>query len=215
MQFNGIEGNDCGDVRLYALSTCVWCRKTKEFLKGSGVCFEYIDVDKLEKEEKREIVAYLDGLAERWGFPVMLVDGKDVIVGFKAMQIIERLGLDPESVDYGVVFDVDDELVDDALEKLEIVSNKNGYYLNPDRGFTKSLVRSLLINQERHDYRACPCRLASGEREEDRDILCPCDYRDPDLEEYGCCYCALFVSKEKLENPEQIEPMPERRKVKS
>ena len=64
-------------------------------------------------------------------------------------------------------------------------------YLFPDLNFTKALVKGLLINEKRYGYRVCPCRLASGIKKDDLDIICPCDYRDPDLNEFGSCYCAL------------------------
>jgi ferredoxin-thioredoxin reductase catalytic subunit len=63
-----------------------------------------------------------------------------------------------------------------------------GYHLNPDRDFTLMLVEGLLRNKERYGYMLCPCRVGEGDREKDRDIICPCDYRDADLDEYGQCY---------------------------
>jgi ferredoxin-thioredoxin reductase catalytic subunit len=72
-------------------------------------------------------------------------------------------------------------------------------------------VKGLLTNEERYGYWACPCRLASGEKQEDLDIICPCDYRDADLNEYDACYCALYVSKAALEGKVNIESIPERR----
>jgi len=58
---------------------------------------------------------------------------------------------------------------------------------------------------------SCPCRLAEGVREKDLDIICPCDYRDPDLDEYGACYCALYVSEEIARGEKSPQPVPERR----
>jgi ferredoxin-thioredoxin reductase catalytic chain len=86
-----------------------------------------------------------------------------------------------------------------------------GYYLNPDVDFVLDLMDGLGTNEERYGYRACPCRLADGVREKDLDIICPCDYRDPDLDEYGACYCALYVSEEIAFGRAQAEPIPERR----
>ena len=63
-----------------------------------------------------------------------------------------------------------------------------GYHLNPDVEFTRELVRGILVNQKRYGYWNCPCRLASGDKAEDLDIICPCDYRDADVVEYGTCY---------------------------
>jgi ferredoxin-thioredoxin reductase catalytic subunit len=86
-----------------------------------------------------------------------------------------------------------------------------GYHLNPDTPFTKDLVKGLLVNEKRYGYWACPCRLAAGNKEEDLDIICPCDYRDPDLDEYGGCYCALYVTGEVLKGEKKLQSIPERR----
>ncbi len=102
-------------------------------------------------------------------------------------------------------------LVDATYATLKKEVHDGGYRLNPDEDFTKNLVRGLLKNEQRYGYRACPCRLASGKREEDLDIICPCDYRDPDLAEFGACYCALYVSDAVLLQKQKLLPIPERR----
>ncbi len=76
------------------------------------------------------------------------------------------------------------ELYDRLNEEAEAA----GYHLNPDREFTMMLVEGLLTNRDRYGYMLCPCRMGTGEREDDRDIICPCDYRDIDLNEYDQCY---------------------------
>lgn len=73
-------------------------------------------------------------------------------------------------------------------ERLDGEAEGAGYHLNPDREFTMMLMEGLLANGERFGYMLCPCRIGTGEREKDRDIICPCDYRDSDLDEYGQCY---------------------------
>jgi len=83
---------------------------------------------------------------------------------------------------------VSQEEIESAYKKLKKDAESAGYHLNPDEDFTKQLVAWLLVNEKRYGYQACPCRFATGKREEDRDIICPCDYRDPDLDEYGTCY---------------------------
>lgn len=94
-------------------------------------------------------------------------------------------------------------------------NRKRGYFLNPDQDFTKSLLEGLLTNEKRYGYQSCPCRLASGNKEEDLDIICPCDYRDPDLTQYGNCFCGLYVSKEILEGKKSIASIPERKPGKN
>ncbi len=101
--------------------------------------------------------------------------------------------------------------VESLYEKLDRETESGGYHLNPDTEFTKALVESLLINEKRYGYWACPCRLASGERFDDLDMICPCDYRDPDLEQYGNCYCALYVTTEIKNGFKQARSIPERR----
>jgi ferredoxin-thioredoxin reductase catalytic subunit len=107
--------------------------------------------------------------------------------------------------------EISDEAIDALVDKLEREASAGGYHLNPDREFTRELVRSLLFNQERYGYWACPCRLAAGEKAADLDIICPCDYRDADLNEFGSCYCALYVSQEVLEGRRRAASIPERR----
>jgi ferredoxin-thioredoxin reductase catalytic subunit len=101
--------------------------------------------------------------------------------------------------------------IDHLYQRLQSEAESAGYHLNPDVEFTKALVRSLLINEERYGYAACPCRLAEGEKEEDLDIVCPCDYRDPDLEEFGMCFCCLYVDEATAKGAKDTHSIPERR----
>jgi len=101
--------------------------------------------------------------------------------------------------------------IDTLYRKLDQEAEAAGYHLNPDVPFTKDLVRSLIVNERRYGYWACPCRLASGIKEEDLDIICPCDYRDPDLLDYDACYCALYVSGAASKGEKKIGSIPERR----
>lgn len=103
------------------------------------------------------------------------------------------------------------EKVDALHERLDREAEASGYHLNPERSFTRGLVEGLLINEQRYGYRACPCRLATGDKQDDLDIICPCDYRDADLLDWGACYCALYVSDEVLRGEREVQPIPERR----
>ncbi len=104
--------------------------------------------------------------------------------------------------------------IDRLFNKLDRDAESAGYHLNPDTPFTRSLVKGLIVNQERYGYQACPCRLASGNKEQDLDIICPCDYRDPDLDRYGTCYCALYVDEDILKGKKKVKAIPERRDKK-
>ena len=101
--------------------------------------------------------------------------------------------------------------IQETYERLKLEAEASGYNLNPDEVFTKSLIEGLLTNEDRYGYWSCPCRLADGEKQLDLDIICPCDYRDADLDEYGACYCALYVSDEVRDGKQELQPVPERR----
>jgi ferredoxin-thioredoxin reductase catalytic chain len=103
---------------------------------------------------------------------------------------------------------MDADTLHDMLKK---VQEPKGYFFNQDKERTFELLEALLKNKERYGYMACPCRLASGSRADDQDITCPCVYRDPDVEEYGSCYCNLYVSKEWNEGETPHVLVPERR----
>ncbi|MBD3369038.1 ferredoxin:glutaredoxin reductase [Candidatus Fermentibacteria bacterium] len=104
-----------------------------------------------------------------------------------------------------------DQRATELFETLFRQAENAGYHLNPDTEFTLDLVEGLLTNIDRYGYMACPCRLAEGNRKRDLDIICPCDYRDADLQEYRACYCGLYVSESVKRGEEDIRPVPERR----
>ncbi len=103
------------------------------------------------------------------------------------------------------------EEVERLYEQLKRLQEPRGYFFNPDKEKVFELLEGLIINKKRYGYMSCPCRLASGHREKDSDIICPCIYREPDVKEYGSCYCNLYVSKEWLEGVIPKVYVPERR----
>lgn len=101
--------------------------------------------------------------------------------------------------------------VDRLYNKLNREAASGGYHLNPEAEITKELVKGLLVNEKRYGYPSCPCRMTSGNKDEDLDIICPCDYRDPDVTDYGTCYCGLYVSQAVVNGEEKVRAIPERR----
>ena len=101
--------------------------------------------------------------------------------------------------------------IERLYETLRKAQEPKGYYFNKDKELVFELLRALLVNKERYGYMSCPCRLASGSREKDKDIICPCVYREEDIEEYGSCYCNLYVTKEWNDGNIEHRYVPERR----
>ena len=101
--------------------------------------------------------------------------------------------------------------VEKLYKTLKKIQEQKGFYFNKDKERVYELLGALLLNKDRYGYMSCPCRLSSGDREKDQDIICPCVYREPDIREYGSCYCNLYVSKEWNEEKLPHEYVPERR----
>jgi ferredoxin-thioredoxin reductase catalytic subunit len=101
--------------------------------------------------------------------------------------------------------------VDDMKRRVQQDAKSRGIRLTPDEKLLQSLLEGLKTNEIRYGYMSCPCRMATGDFETDRDIICPCDYRDPDVAEYGCCYCSLYVDDEIHQGKKQAHAIPERR----
>lgn len=101
--------------------------------------------------------------------------------------------------------------VEKLYETLRKLQEPKGYFFNADRELVFELLEGLLTNRQRYGYMGCPCRLAANDREKDRDIICPCVYRVPDVAEFGSCYCALYVSREWNERKIPHVYVPERR----
>ncbi len=102
--------------------------------------------------------------------------------------------------------------IEHVRKRAEADAKTYGYYLTPQPDLLAMFLEGLKTNEERYGYPSCPCRLATGNLELDRDIICPCDYRDPDVAEYGACYCRLYVNKTVFES-QNLPEVPERRPV--
>ena len=91
MKVEHVTGRDTGKVMLYALSTCGWCRKTKQLLRDMGVAYDFIDVDQLEGKEKEDILNIVRKWNPACSFPTLVVNETKCIVGFDEKNIRESL----------------------------------------------------------------------------------------------------------------------------
>ena len=80
-------------VFLYTLSTCGWCKMTKQYLKDNDIAYEYLDVDKCSKEEQQEAIEDLKRRNAPMSFPGIIINDKTIISGFKKYAVAEALGL--------------------------------------------------------------------------------------------------------------------------
>ena len=95
MQFSKVSGKKNNHkVTLYALSTCVWCKLTKQFLNENNVEYEYIDVDLCDEEDKQKIHEIIQSKGGSLSYPTTIVDDKVVITGFRKDKLKEALKFD-------------------------------------------------------------------------------------------------------------------------
>lgn len=85
-----VSGTKKGDVMLYALSTCQWCRKTKELLDELKIDYEYIDVDLVEGDDQKELIEEIKNYNPACSFPTVVINEKDTIVGFEEDKIRDK-----------------------------------------------------------------------------------------------------------------------------
>ena len=91
-EFTKVDGKDVGNIKMYALSTCGWCKRTKAYLKDKGVAYSYIDVDQLPDDEIDEVSAQQRGYNPSGSFPTIVVNGDKVIVGYDTVEIDDAIG---------------------------------------------------------------------------------------------------------------------------
>jgi len=86
-----IDGEYKCDILIYALSTCVWCKKTKKFLLDKGVSYDYIDVDLLDDEDEEIVREEIRKYTNSSSFPTIIIDNKDCVLGFNEERIAEAI----------------------------------------------------------------------------------------------------------------------------
>ena len=84
-----VEGNDKGDILIYALSTCGWCSRAKDFLRENNVKFCYIDTDLLNSSDKEDAKKELEKWNPNRSFPTIVINNETAIVGFQKDKLTE------------------------------------------------------------------------------------------------------------------------------
>jgi len=92
MQTTRVPGrNNKHKVLMYAISTCGWCKRTKNFLRNNSIEYEYVDVDLCSREDREEIRKDILNRGGRLSYPTIIIDNKSLITGFQEDKIREVL----------------------------------------------------------------------------------------------------------------------------
>jgi ferredoxin-thioredoxin reductase catalytic chain len=94
-----------------------------------------------------------------------------------------------------------------------MVAAKQGWRLPADAAFMDQVLAGLRVNHNRYGYYLCPCREGHGNKTQDDDIVCPCEYAWPDIDEFGHCFCGLYLRTDFADAGRGPEPVPERRPI--
>jgi len=93
MALQHVAGKNAGDIMIYALSTCIWCKKTKALLDSLGVAYSFIDVDLTTGKDREQTVADIKKWNPSVSFPTVVINGSKCIVGFQEKEIKQALNL--------------------------------------------------------------------------------------------------------------------------
>ena len=136
------------------------------------------------------------GIAQRLGIDripivVLFKKGKPIsgFIGARPEPVVREL-LDKMLKD--IPNDKKPEEIDEIIKNYQEYAEKNGFKLNPDREVVERLIKGMLENEKKFGERYCPCRRVTGNKEEDKGKICPCQFMRKEIEEQGRCLCGLF-----------------------
>jgi glutaredoxin len=89
MEFKRVAGQNKGKITLYALSTCIWCKKTKKLLTDLGIEFTYVDVDLLDAPDETKVVQEINKWNPKGSFPTLVINDERCILGYDETKIKE------------------------------------------------------------------------------------------------------------------------------
>ncbi len=82
--------------------------------------------------------------------------------------------------------------IEKTIKQYEKYAEENGFKLNPEKNVVNGIAKGLLANEKRYGERYCPCRRVKGNKEEDKNKICPCQWHKKEIEKQGHCLCQLF-----------------------
>lgn len=94
MRLTDVAGRSLGNIKIYTLSTCGWCKKTKNFLNNHNVAYSYIDVDLVPEDERDQVVREQKKFNPAGSYPTIVLDNGRTIIGFDEPSLLKLVGAD-------------------------------------------------------------------------------------------------------------------------
>jgi ferredoxin-thioredoxin reductase catalytic subunit/glutaredoxin len=211
IDFEKIEGtNNKGDIKLFGLSTCAFCKRAISFLEDNSIKYDLVFMDTIDSNLKmRAKEEFKAKFNERMSLPALVINEDDYQIGFIRIAW-ERLF--PPKINEADTSENSFEFIESEVTKfVDATAKYKKWFINPDKKFRQKLEEGLSVNYKRYGFYHCPCRDSDGVAE-NKDIACPCIYAENDIKEWGQCFCGLYVSGEFYNNRIELGSIPERRK---
>jgi len=88
-----VPGKEGKEIFLFALSTCIWCRKTKALMEELGLNYKYVDMDLLTGADQDEAYLEMEKYNPDTNFPTIVINGgESIIIGFEEDKIRKIYG---------------------------------------------------------------------------------------------------------------------------
>lgn len=211
IDFQKKEGTfDKGDIKLFGLSTCAFCKRAISFLEDNSIKYDLVFMDTIDLNLKnRAKEEFKAEFGERMSLPTLVINEDDYLIGFIRIAW-ERLF--PPEINNNDESQNSFKFIESEVTKfVEATAKYKKWFINPDNVFRQKLEEGLLLNYKRYGFYHCPCR-DSDSATENKDIACPCIYAEDDIKEWGQCFCGLYVSKEFYTSRVELGSIPDRRK---
>jgi len=157
-------------------------------------------LEKVAGEFKEKIIFAKVNLEEARGVAQKLgIDRIPIVVLFKEGKPVSGfIGVRPEPVVRELLNKMledteDREKIEELIKGYQEYAEKNGFKLNPNREVVERLIKGMLENEKKYGALYCPCRRISGNPEEDKKKICPCNFMREEIERDGHCLCGLFL----------------------
>ena len=122
---------------------------------------------------------------------VLFKNGKPIsgFIGVRSESIIKEFLNEALKDDSGTK---NSESIEEIIKSYQAYAEKNGFKLNPDRESVERLIKGMLENEKKYGAKYCPCRRITGNSEDDKPKICPCQWHREEIEKDGHCFCGLF-----------------------